>query len=73
MNDQPRPRVLVARAIFPEVIERLRQHFDVQINEHDEVWSSAQLSQHLQGKQGAFITAGEKIDAILRDHGNAFG
>jgi glyoxylate/hydroxypyruvate/2-ketogluconate reductase len=60
-----KPQVLVARAIFPEVVERLRQYFEVQTNDDDEVWSSSQLSQHLQGKQGAFITAGEKIDAAL--------
>jgi glyoxylate/hydroxypyruvate/2-ketogluconate reductase len=65
MKVSPRSRVLVARAIFPEVIERLRQYFDVQTNEEDEVWSSAELSQHLQGKEGVFITAGEKIDAAL--------
>jgi gluconate 2-dehydrogenase len=65
MNQRPRDQVLVARAIFPEVIARLREHFEVQVNEADEVWSSAELSQRLQGRQGAFITAGEKIDATL--------
>jgi glyoxylate/hydroxypyruvate/2-ketogluconate reductase len=60
-----KPQVLVARAMFPDVLERLRQYFEVQTNEADEVWSSAELSQHLQGKQGAFITAGERIDAAL--------
>ncbi len=60
-----RAQVLVARAVFPEVIERLRQHFEVHINEADEVWSSAELRQRLHGKQGAFITAGEKVDAAL--------
>ena len=65
MNAQPRPQVLIARAIFPDVIERLRQHFDVQINETDAPWSPAELSQHLQGKVGLFITGSQKIDAAL--------
>jgi gluconate 2-dehydrogenase len=30
-----RPAVLVARAIFPDVVDRLRQHFDVEDNPGD--------------------------------------
>jgi gluconate 2-dehydrogenase len=35
-----KPAVLVARRIFPEVLARLRQHFDVEANETDDVWSA---------------------------------
>ena len=52
-----RPRVLVARAVFPDVVERLRAHFDVEDNPADTIYTPAELSAHLQGKQGAF-TAG---------------
>jgi gluconate 2-dehydrogenase len=31
-------RVLVTRAVYPGVIERLRQHFDVECNPADELW-----------------------------------
>ena len=31
-----RPRVLIARRLFPEVIDRLRAHFDVDYREADE-------------------------------------
>ena len=34
-----KPRILVARAVFPEVIERLQQHFEVESNQADETWS----------------------------------
>jgi gluconate 2-dehydrogenase len=58
-----KPAVLVARAIFPEVIERLRGHFEVEENRADTVYSKAELSRRLQGKLGAFTTGSERIDA----------
>ena len=60
-----RPKVLVARAIFPETIARLEQHFDVEANQADESWSKEQLIARLQGKAGAFTTGTERIDADL--------
>jgi gluconate 2-dehydrogenase len=58
-----KPKILVARAVFPEVVDRLAQHFDVAANQADEGWSKLQLIAQLQGKQGAFTTGGERIDA----------
>jgi glyoxylate/hydroxypyruvate/2-ketogluconate reductase len=60
-----KPRVLIARAVFPEVVERLRAHFDVEDNPSDVIYAKAQLSERLQGKQGAFTTGSERIDAEL--------
>lgn len=60
-----KPKILVARAIFPEVIAKLAQHFDVESNQTDELWTKSQLIEKLQGKQGAFTTGGERIDAEL--------
>ena len=60
-----RPKILVARAVFPEVIARLEQHFDVAANQNDEIWSRAQLSERLRDKDGVFTTGGERIDAPL--------
>ena len=57
------PKILIARAVFPEVIARLEQHFDVAANQADEVWSKEQLIAQLQGKQGAFTTGGDRIDS----------
>ena len=59
------PSVLVARAVFPEVIDRLRQHFDVEHNQSDEVWSREQVIARLKGKAGVFTTGAERIDAEL--------
>lgn len=60
-------QVLVARAIFPEVIERLREHFDVETNDEDAIWDKAELTLRLHGKSGAFTTGGERIDAAVLD------
>jgi len=57
------PKILVARAIFPEVLARLEQHFEVQSNQLDETWSKAQLIAQLKGKDGVFTTGGDRIDA----------
>ena len=59
------PSILIARAVFPEVIARLRQHFEVDTNDADDVWPQPELIRRLQGKAGLFITSGEKIDATL--------
>ena len=58
-----KPKILVARAVFPEIIARLEQHFEVESNQADETWSKAQLTERLKGKAGAFTTGGDRIDA----------
>jgi len=60
-----KPRIHVARAIFPEVIERLRQHFEVSSNQADEVPTREQLVAALQGCQGLLSTGSERIDDAL--------
>ena len=62
-----KPSVLVCRAVFPDIVDRLREHFDVETNEADLVWSQAELIQHLQGKAGVFITGTQPIDTALLD------
>lgn len=57
-----RPRVLVARQVFPETVERLSQHFELSVNTHDEAWDKTELIRRLQGHQGAFTTGSERID-----------
>ncbi len=60
-----RPRVLVARAVFPEVLARLAEHFEVEANPTDTIFTRPQLIERLQGKAGAFTTGSERIDAEL--------
>ena len=58
-----KPRILVTRSVFPEVIARLGQYFDVEANQTDTPWSKAELGRRLQDKVGAFTTGGDRIDA----------
>ena len=60
-----KPHVLVCRAVFPDIVDRLRTHFEVETNDADEVWSQAELIRRLQGKAGAFLTGTQPIDAAL--------
>lgn len=62
---QIKPAVLVARAIFPEVLERLRQHFEVTSNDADELWSPQEFAQKLQGKAGVLTTGAERVGPEL--------
>jgi glyoxylate/hydroxypyruvate/2-ketogluconate reductase len=62
-----KPRILVARAVFPEVIARLEQHFDVEHNQADEPWSKEMLAQKLSDKVGAFTTGGDRVDGEVLD------
>ena len=62
-----RPSVLVARAVFPEVVARLRHHFEVDDNPSDTIYTKPQLIQRLRGKAGAFTTGSERIDAEVLD------
>ena len=60
-------RILVARALYPETLARLRQHFEVDYNADDVVFSPGELSRRLQGKAGALTTGSERIDASVLD------
>jgi len=60
-----KPKILVARSIFPETIARLEEHFEVESNQIDQNWSKTQLIEKLKDKQGAFTTGSERIDAEL--------
>ena len=62
-----KPSILIARAIFADIVERLREHFEVAENAADEAWTDAELVRRLQGCAGAFVTSGERIDAGLLD------
>jgi gluconate 2-dehydrogenase len=57
--------ILVTRSIFPEVLERLRAHFEVESNPDDVSWSPEELLARLQGKAGVFTTGVERISGPL--------
>ena len=60
-----KPAILVVRAIFPEVLDKLREHFDVESNQEDVVFTPDELAQRLQGKAGAVTTSSARINQEL--------
>jgi len=62
-----RPAVLVTRATFPDIADRLRNHFDVDDNPADHILSPSELVARLRGRHGVMSTGSERIDAALLD------
>lgn len=59
------PRILIARAIFPHTVERLRAHFQVQDNPEDALWSPDELAARLRDQDGLLATGSQRVDAAL--------
>ena len=58
-------KVLVTRAIFPDILVALEQRFDVESNQADVIFSAAQLAEKIRDKVGVMTTSSEVIDAAL--------
>ena len=60
-----KPRILVARAIFSDIVDRLREHFDVEANPDDVIWTQQELAARLADKDGVLTTGSQSVDAAL--------
>ena len=60
-----KPKVLVTREVFDEVLEYLSQHFEVTSNQSDVPFNPETLAVRLSDKQGALITLSDRIDEAL--------
>ncbi|GIZ50594.1 2-hydroxyacid dehydrogenase [Noviherbaspirillum aridicola] len=58
-----KPKILVTRAVFPDVIERLSREFDVESNQDDRIFTREELIARLQDKQGVFLNSSERMSA----------
>ena len=58
-----KPGILVTRALFPEVIDRLAAHFEVDYHPEDRALPPDQLAARLAGKDGAITLLSDRIDA----------
>ncbi len=66
MSEQvQKPKILVARAIFPDILARLEQVADVQSNQDDHLWNAADLKAAMANKDAAIVTGGERVDADI--------
>ena len=63
MNSVMKPKILVARKIFPEGLARLQAVCDVDYNESDAIYPKTVLAEKLAGVSGALVTGSERIDA----------
>lgn len=60
-----RPKILIARAVFPEVVDRLSQTFDVESNQDDRIYTPAELADRIRDKDGVFITGSERMSSEI--------
>ncbi len=60
-----KPKILVTREVFDEVLAFLGEQFEVEANQGDVPFTPAQLAQRLAGKAGALTTISDRIDAEL--------
>jgi len=63
-----KPRILVTRATFSEIIEQLRERFDVEDNQKDDTpWAGEELKRRLADKDGVLSTGSDRIDSGILD------
>jgi gluconate 2-dehydrogenase len=62
-TDSQKPKILVARAIFPEALAKLEASFEVHSNQSDKVLTPEELQKALSQVQGALVAGSERIDA----------
>ena len=60
-----KPRLLVTRQIFDEVLVRLVDHFEVESNQSDAEWSRAELITRARDKDALFVVTSDRVDAEL--------
>jgi gluconate 2-dehydrogenase len=58
-----KPKILVTRAVFPEVIEKLERQFDVESNQEDRIFTDAELASKIRDKDAVFTTSSERLSA----------
>ena len=63
-----KPAILVARPIFPQVLERLEQHFVVHANQEDRPWTRESWGAALASCQGVLTTGADPISAAVLEH-----
>lgn len=60
-----RPSIVVARAIFPDVLAELGEQFDVRANQGDALLSADELAERLQGCSGLLTSVMDRVDDSL--------
>ena len=63
MTESKRPRVWVSRPLFDDIIDRLREYFDLEAEVNDRSWSAAETGSKLRDKHGAVLGVADPVDA----------
>jgi len=58
-----KPKILVARAIFPEALAKLEESYEVRSNQSDKILTPEELQKALSEVEGALVAGSERIDA----------
>lgn len=69
-NSSHKPKILVARAIFPEALAKLEETFEVRSNQADKVFTPQELQKELSMAEGALLTGSERVDAQALSQAN---
>lgn len=67
MTTPKKPRLLITRQVFDEVLEYLGAHFELQTNQEDTVWSRQDLLERVRDKEAIYVVASDKVDGELLD------
>lgn len=62
-----KPKILITRQVFPEIVAMLSQQFDVDHNESDDIFTADELGKRAVGCAGIVACLTEKIDAAFLD------
>lgn len=60
-----KPKLLITRKVFDEVLERLVPQFDIEANQADTEWSRAELLTRVTNKDALFVVTSDRVDAEL--------
>lgn len=58
-----KPKVWVSRPFFPDIVDRLREHFEVRAEAEDRPFSAAELAERLADADAAIVGLVDRIDA----------
>jgi len=58
-----KPTVWISRPFFPDIVDRLRPHFDVRAETEERKFTAAELAEKLAGADAAIVGLAERIDA----------
>lgn len=57
-----KPKVWISRPFFPDIVDRLREHFDVHAETEERAFSPAELAERLADTDAAIVGLADKID-----------